>query len=109
MKKLSILFFALLILGALGEVNRIYADGCYTCGSGSSENCKHYCRYSGSDTFENRKKCEKAGCKITGTASCPTASNYKVCSALSNEKTIYERFAYNYLKKYDCSIGFSML
>jgi hypothetical protein len=55
------------------------ADGCYICGSGSSEQCKNYCRYSGSDTFNARKDCEKRGCKVSGTASCPTAVNYKVC------------------------------
>ena len=49
------------------------------CGSGSSEQCKNYCRYSGSDTFNARKDCEKRGCKVSGTASCPTAVNYKVC------------------------------
>lgn len=57
------------------------ADGCYICSGGSAAQCKDYCRYTGSDTFEARKKCEKAGCKIGGTASCPTAVNYKVCSA----------------------------
>jgi len=98
MKKLQILLITLLTLTSLVGVNKIFADGCYICGSGSSENCKHYCRYSGSDTFENRKKCEQAGCKVSGTASCPTASNYKVCSVLNNDKTIYERFAYIDLK-----------
>ncbi len=55
------------------------ADGCYMCGSGSSDACKNYCKYSGSDTSEARKKCEKAGCKISGTASCSTAANVKIC------------------------------
>jgi len=65
----------------------LFADGCFICGSGSADNCKDYCKYSGSDTFDNRKKCEKAGCKVSGTASCPSASNYKVCSAkLDNGK-----------------------
>ncbi len=58
---------------------RLFADGCYICGSGSSDACKNYCRYSGSDTFANRKLCQQRGCKVTGTASCPTAVNYKVC------------------------------
>ncbi len=57
------------------------ADNCYLCGSGSTDACKNYCKYSGPDTFENRKKCQAAGCKITGTSSCPTAANYKVCVA----------------------------
>lgn len=55
------------------------ADGCLICTSGSS--CGQYCRYSGSDNSENRKKCRKAGCKIGGTASCPTGANIKICSA----------------------------
>src|SRR5262245_59296984 len=57
------------------------ADGCYICASGSSEVCKNYCRYGSEDTFKARKECEKRGCKIGGTASCPTAVNYKVCLA----------------------------
>ena len=56
------------------------ADNCYLCGRGSAEHCKHYCRYHGPDTFENRHKCQDAGCKVSGTASCPTAVNYKVCT-----------------------------
>lgn len=54
------------------------ADGCYICTSGSA--CGQYCRYSGSDNGDNRKKCRKAGCKIGGTASCPTGANIKVCT-----------------------------
>lgn len=63
----------------------LLADGCYICGSGSTAGCRDYCRYGGSDTFDNRKKCEKAGCKVSGTASCPTAVNYKVCSAFQDK------------------------
>lgn len=68
------------------------ASNCYICGSGSSDACKNYCKYSGSDTFEARKRCEKAGCKVTGTASCPTAVNYKVCVASANNG-LNEQFA----------------
>jgi len=75
MKKLLLI----LILGLFAVP--AFADGCYICTSGSSDNCKNYCRYSGSDNQDNRKKCQKAGCKIGGTASCPSAANYKVCSA----------------------------
>lgn len=57
------------------------ADGCYTCGDGSSEACKNYCRYQGEDTFQARKECERRGCKISGPSSCPSAANYKVCVA----------------------------
>jgi hypothetical protein len=59
------------------------ADGCYICTSGSSEICKNYCRYS-EDTFAARKECEKRGCKIGGTASCPAAANVKICLAPTN-------------------------
>lgn len=57
------------------------ADNCYLCGSGSSPQCKDYCRYNGPDTFAARKACEAKGCKVSGTGSCPTAVNYKVCMA----------------------------
>lgn len=55
------------------------ANGCYICKPGSSEACRHYCSYRGEDDWENRQKCQKAGCEIAGTASCPTGGNYKVC------------------------------
>ncbi|MCB1139401.1 MAG: hypothetical protein KDK23_11625 [Leptospiraceae bacterium] len=55
------------------------AEGCYICKPGSSEACKHYCRYRGDDDWENRKKCQNAGCDIAGTASCPNGGNYQVC------------------------------
>lgn len=53
-------------------------DTCVTCGSGSTNGCQQ-CRMPGGDTFPARKECEKKGCKITGTSSCSTASNVKVC------------------------------
>lgn len=82
MKKIF-LFTATVIAGALLSLfitiepmqNAYAADGCYNCGSGSSAN---QCRYRGSDTSEQRKKCESMGCKIVGTSSCSTASNVKV-------------------------------
>lgn len=58
------------------------ADGCYICTSGSADQCKDYCKYVGDDTWDNRKACEAKGCKVGGTASCPTAVNYKVCDSL---------------------------
>jgi hypothetical protein len=58
------------------------ADGCYICRSGSS--CGQYCRYAGRDSFAKRKKCIKAGCKIGGTASCPTAANVRICSGVGS-------------------------
>ena len=63
------------------------ADGCYTCGSGSQPQCRDYCRYAGSDTFGARNQCEKRGCKVSGTASCPTDSTVKVCMAPVEDST----------------------
>ena len=80
MKRLLIASSFVLSLG-LFALPANASDGCYTCGSGSSEACKHYCRYGSSDTSAARKACEAKGCKISGTGSCPTAVNYKVCSA----------------------------
>ncbi|EHQ08456.1 hypothetical protein Lepil_3803 [Leptonema illini DSM 21528] len=85
----TLLLLAILFTGTIMWTPALSADGCYICGSGSTDACRDYCRYSGSDTFDNRKKCEKAGCKVSGTASCPTAVNYKVCNALQ-ERSISE-------------------
>ncbi len=83
MSKLSTFVFVLGAACALPTLSASVAraDNCYLCGSGSSDACKNYCRYSGQDTFAARKGCEKRGCKISGTSSCPTAVNYKVCLA----------------------------
>jgi hypothetical protein len=56
------------------------ADGCYICTRGSA--CGQYCRYPGRDSWAKRKKCIAAGCKIGGTASCPTAANVRICSGV---------------------------
>ncbi len=58
------------------------ADGCYICKRGSS--CGQQCRYSGRDSWKNRKKCIKAGCKIGGTTSCSSAANVRVCSGVGS-------------------------
>ena len=82
MRNLAIAAIAALGLALVmlpGTAQQAAADGCLICTSGST--CGQYCRYSGSDNSENRKKCRKAGCKIGGTASCPTGSNIKICSA----------------------------
>lgn len=69
---------ALALLVSFDPVHNAYAgDGCYLCGSGSSDGIQQ-CRYYGSDTFDQRKKCESMGCKVTGTSSCSTAANVKV-------------------------------
>jgi len=77
--KRIIIASSFVLFGLFAMPGTARADGCYLCGSGSSEACKNYCRYSGSDTFENRKICQARGCKVSGTSSCPTAVNYKVC------------------------------
>lgn len=72
MKKTVVIFLLCLAAPA-------WASNCYICGAGSSESCKNYCQYEGPDTQKSRKRCTDAGCKVSGTASCPTAVNYKVC------------------------------
>lgn len=90
------LLIGVLLLGASAFIytSDVKADGCYICTSGSSAACKHYCRYTGSDNWENRKKCEKAGCKIGGTATCPTGANYRICTA--SAESIVEYLAAKY-------------
>jgi len=53
------------------------SDGCYLCSSSSKDGIDQ-CKYHGSDTFDQRKQCEKAGCDVTGTTSCSGAANVKV-------------------------------
>jgi hypothetical protein len=76
---LSTAFILAMIMIVVIQTGNTTADSgfCYTCGSGSD--CQYCKSESGKDTSEDRKACEKKGCKITGTASCPTAANYKVC------------------------------
>lgn len=81
MKKFQSSVYIVLVFVSLFFLKDLSADGCYICTSGSTDICRDYCRYTGSDTFDNRKKCQDKGCKVGGTASCPSASNYKVCSA----------------------------
>lgn len=74
MKKL-ILATAILLSSMLTAL----ADGCFICAKDSA--CGQYCRYSGADNADSRKKCTAAGCKIGGTASCPAGTNIKTCHA----------------------------
>ena len=74
---LSLMAFLLTASPALAAV-------CFNCGSGSSNGCKQCRSRSGKDTFKDRKICKKIGCKITGTGSCSTAANVKVCSIKTN-------------------------
>ncbi len=57
------------------------ADLCFLCGSGSSNGCKQCKSRSGKDTQKDRKACKALGCKVSGTSSCSTAANVKVCRA----------------------------
>ncbi len=81
MKKI-VVFASLVILSAFmistSSVTVTAGSGlCYNCGSGSS--CDQCPSGSGNDTFDDRKACEKKGCKVTGTSSCSTAANVKKC------------------------------
>jgi hypothetical protein len=69
--------FALAILA--GWTLPAAADGCFICNKDSA--CGQYCRYTGQDNADSRKKCAAAGCKIGGTASGPTGVNIKTCRA----------------------------
>lgn len=72
-------FAAVFLLAAgFGGTPAARADGCYICTSGSP--CQQ-CRYRGSDTQAERKKCQDSGCKIGGTKSCSSAANIKTCRA----------------------------
>ncbi|MCE9500424.1 MAG: hypothetical protein K8R21_07995 [Leptospira sp.] len=75
----AVLVSVVLFTGVSVQMNA--SDGCYICSSGGP--CQQ-CKYFGSDTFDARKKCEKAGCKVSGTTSCSTAANVKVCTARAN-------------------------
>jgi hypothetical protein len=77
MKRTLIAAAMTLSLGSLSAPPAL-ADGCYICTSGSP--CQQ-CRYTGSDTQAERKKCRDSGCKIGGTKSCSTAANIKTCRA----------------------------
>ena len=74
---LSLMTFLLTATPALAAL-------CFLCGSGSSNGCKQCRSASGSDTGADRKKCRAKGCKVSGTASCSTAANVKVCSIKTN-------------------------
>lgn len=67
----------LMALAMVAPASVALADGCYLCGGGSS--CKQ-CRYGSKDTFDARKACEKKGCKVSGTTSCSSSANVKVCA-----------------------------
>lgn len=81
MKTMRWMLGAALALSALGVSIEARADGCYICSSGSAPHCADYCRYTGDDTGAARARCRRMGCRIGGTASCPTAVNVTICRA----------------------------
>jgi len=53
------------------------AADCFNCAKDSGDKC------AGADQCRgSRDDCRKAGCKITGTASCSTAANVKICLSM---------------------------
>jgi hypothetical protein len=81
MRTVWFLLASLALIGASAAARTASADGCYICERGSSGACRDYCHYSGADTYDNRHRCEARGCRIGGTASCPSAANVRVCVA----------------------------
>ena len=79
MKLVQAFVCAVTLLGGGMFMSQAMAETCFNCGSGSSGGCQQ-CR-------GDRKHCEKSGCKITGTGSCSTAANVKVCSLDDNRST----------------------
>ena len=70
-----------LLLAPLGYSATARADGCYSCGAGSSAACGGFCRYTGNDSFAARKQCESKGCRVIGATACPASG--AVCKAPS--------------------------
>lgn len=81
MRRFRFVLATLALLGVVASSRAASADGCYICERGSSAACRDYCAYSGSDTYQNRHRCEARGCRIGGTARCPSAANLRVCVA----------------------------
>jgi len=73
------LFSALLFSALFAFPLQALAKDCLLCSSSSSNGCQQ-CDAGGTDS-KARSACEKAGCKVTGTGSCSTAANVKVCKA----------------------------
>lgn len=76
---MKILLSILFVIGTMMAVPSLFAEDCLLCGSGSSNGCQQ-CR-------GDRKSCEAKGCKISGTGSCSTAANVKICKV---EKPEYD-------------------
>lgn len=94
MRTLVSFSFALVVLFSSTAA---FAEDCFLCGNGSTNGCQQ-CR--GND----RKACEAKGCKISGTASCSTAANVKVCIT----DRVYEDLTFSHSKKQDKPSMFKM-
>jgi len=73
---------SVLLWGALGFLllpatpGEAGAADCFNCSkTESTKQCEGYDQCKGT-----RKRCQRLGCKILGTASCSTAANTKICS-----------------------------
>ena len=67
---------AVCLFGVVASFSSVALAGdCFLCARDSSGSCAgaQQCR-------GTRDSCRKSGCKISGTASCSTAANVKICS-----------------------------
>jgi len=70
---MKVIYSMLVVMITMLASPALFAEDCLLCGSGSKNGCQQ-CR-------GDRKSCEAKGCKISGTASCSTAANVKICLA----------------------------
>ena len=68
-------------LAALATPATAYAEDCLLCGHDSKDGCAGAQQCRGS-----REHCKSIGCEITGTGSCSTAANVKICSDASQDE-----------------------
>ena len=71
----TLVFSMFMVMAYIGTTNA--GQFCFLCGSGSS--CQQCTSVSGKDTSKDRKICQERGCKVSGTGSCSTAANVKIC------------------------------
>lgn len=75
------LLFVIVICLTLGlGVSIASADDCLMCAKDSTDKCAEHQQCRGT-----RAHCRSIGCKITGTSSCSTAANVKICSSVAGE------------------------
>ena len=76
MRTASVLCFLLVLAPSVA-----LAEDCLNCASDSSGDCAGAGQCRGT-----REHCRSIGCKITGTASCSTAANVKICASVVDER-----------------------